>query len=90
MIAKMTGLGVGKFIHTFGDAHIYLNHVEQIKEQCRRTPKNAPTLHIETVKEYIEDYTTDDFKLEGYNPHPRIQGDVSVGLKNLEEDSKND
>lgn len=79
-IAKMTGLEVGQLILTFGDAHIYLNHVEQIKEQMKRTPRPLPQLTVKTVHESIDDYTFEDYELTGYDPHPRIKGAVSVGL----------
>lgn len=82
VVAKMTGLEVGRFIHTFGDAHIYLNHIDQIKLQLSRTPKELPKLTVKTVHDRIEDYTMDDFVLEGYDPHPVIKGKVSVGLDN--------
>lgn len=79
IIAKMTGLEVGRFIHTFGDAHIYLNHVEQLKLQMGRIPKAMPTLEVLNVHENIEDYTMADLKLTGYDPHEGIRGKVSVG-----------
>ena len=80
IVAKMVGLEVGRFIHTLGDAHIYLDHVEQLHLQMSRIPKKLPTLTVKTVHEKIEDYTIDDFELEGYEPHPIIRGRVSVGL----------
>lgn len=79
IIAKMTGLEVGKFIHTFGDAHIYSNHEEQIKLQLSRTPRPMPKLVVKNVHERIEDYTMDDIELIDYNPHPSIKGKLSVG-----------
>lgn len=79
IIAKMTGLEVGKFIHTFGDAHIYSNHEEQIKLQLSRTPRPMPKLIVKTVHDRIEDYTMDDIELIDYNPHPSIKGKLSVG-----------
>jgi thymidylate synthase len=78
-IAKMVGLEVGRFIHTFGDVHIYLNHVDQIKEQMTRDVRPMPKLEILTAHERIEDYTMADVKLTGYDPHPVIKGKVSVG-----------
>ncbi|AMQ66568.1 thymidylate synthase [Bacillus phage Shbh1] len=80
LIAHTLDLKVGKFIHTFGDCHIYLNHTAQIQTQLQRTPKKLPTLHIKQKHEYIGDYSIDDIELIGYNPHPTIKGDVSVGL----------
>jgi thymidylate synthase len=79
IIAKMAGLEVGRFIHTFGDAHIYLNHAEQLKLQLGRAPRQMPKLEVLTVHDRIEDYTMDDLKLIGYEPHPVIKGRVSVG-----------
>lgn len=80
LIAKMTDLEVGEFVHNLGDAHIYLNHIEQVKEQTGRRPKSLPKLHILRKKEYIGDYNIDDIVLEGYDPHPPIKGKLSVGL----------
>jgi thymidylate synthase len=79
LVAKMTGLEVGRLIHTIGDAHIYLNHVDQLKLQLTRSPKRMPILNVKTVHENIEDYTFDDLELIGYDPHPVIKGKVSVG-----------
>jgi thymidylate synthase len=79
LIAKMAGLEVGRFIHTFGDAHIYLNHVEQLKLQMTREPRPMPKLEVLTVHENITDYTMADLKLTGYDPHDLIKGRVSVG-----------
>lgn len=80
MIAKLTGLEVGEFIHTTGDTHIYSNHVEQMKLQITREPRELPTLIINPNKEYrtIEDFTAEDFTFENYNPHPSIKGKVAV------------
>lgn len=80
LIAKMTDLEVGKLIIVTGDSHIYLNHVEQLKEQMKRKPKELPRLVVKTKKDYIEDYTLEDLELIGYDPHPVIKGKVSVGL----------
>ena len=79
MIAQLTGLGVGEFVHTIGDAHIYLNHIDQIKEQLKREPKDLPTLKINPDITDIDQFTIDDFTLEGYDPHPRIRGELSNG-----------
>lgn len=79
LLAKTLGLEVGRFIHTFGDAHIYLNHVEQLKLQMTREPRPMPTLNIKTVKDSIDKYTIDDVELIGYDPHDPIKGRVSVG-----------
>ncbi|QQO40644.1 thymidylate synthase [Bacillus phage 000TH008] len=81
IIAKMTGLKVGKFIHTLGDAHLYSNHLDSVFDQLKRKPKELPKLEVKTVREDIRDYTIDDFELIGYDPHPVIKGKLSVGLK---------
>ncbi|QNK01735.1 thymidylate synthase [Dyella telluris] len=82
IIAFITGLKVGKFIHIIGDAHIYSNHIEQVKEQLTRAPKAYPQLSINRI---TRDVVTDpaqmrfeDFKFEGYDPHPAIKGEVAV------------
>jgi thymidylate synthase len=79
MIAHLTGLEVGEFIHTFGDCHVYLNHIEQVQEQLRRKPKPLPTLKINRKIESIDDFKWEDFSLIEYNPYPTIKGSVSVG-----------
>ncbi|MER2007430.1 MAG: thymidylate synthase [Psychrobacillus sp.] len=79
MIAQQTGLEVGEFIHTLGDAHLYLNHIEQAKLQLTREPRELPELVIKRNPDSIFEYSIDDFELIGYNPYPSIKGDVSVG-----------
>lgn len=78
MVAHATGLKPGEFIHTFGDAHIYLNHMEQVKEQLSRTPRQLPKITLNPAVKNIFDYTYEDFHIEGYNPYPPIKGTVSV------------
>ena len=78
MIAHVTGLGVGEFVHTLGDAHIYLNHIEQIKEQLKRDPRPLPKLKIKRQVQNIDDFTFDDFEIVGYDPHPHIPGKVAI------------
>lgn len=78
MIAHVTGLKAGEFIHTFGDVHIYNNHLEQIKLQLDREVRPLPTLKLDENVTSIFDFTYDDFTLEGYDPHPHIKGTVSV------------
>lgn len=78
MIAQVVGLEPGEFIHTFGDAHIYTNHFDQIEEQLTRAPRPLPTMKINPEITNIFDFTYDDFTLEGYDPHPLIRGAVSV------------
>lgn len=86
IIAKMTGLKVGKLIYSVGDAHIYVNHLDLLKSQMEREPREMPQLEVKTVHENIEDYTLDDITLTGYDAHPTIKGKLSTGLK--EEDNK--
>ena len=78
MIAQVCGLKPGEFIHTMGDAHIYSNHVEQIKLQLSREPKALPHMKINPNVKSIFDFTIDDFKLEDYDPYPAIKGEVAV------------
>lgn len=78
MIAHLTDLEVGEFVHTLGDAHIYLNHVDQIKEQLNREPRALPELFITSKIHNIEQFWFEDFEMEGYDPHPAIKGEVSV------------
>lgn len=79
MIAQVTGLYAKEFIHTFGDAHIYKNHIEQIHTQLEREPKKLPTLKLNPNIKYIEDFEYSDIEFEGYDPHPLIRGKVSAG-----------
>lgn len=78
LIAKATGLEVGEFIHTIGDAHIYSNHLDQVKEQLERTPHPAPKLKFKQVHDSIFDYEPGDIVVEGYDPHPTIKAPVAV------------
>jgi thymidylate synthase len=78
MIANVTNLELGDFVHTFGDAHIYLNHVEQVKLQLTREPRPLPKMVINPNVKSIFDYSFDDFKLEDYDPHPHIKGAIAV------------
>lgn len=78
MIAQVCGLGVGEFVHTMGDAHIYSNHVEQIKLQLSREPKKLPTMKINPNVKSIFDFKIEDFELENYECWPRIKGEVAV------------
>ena len=77
MMAKATGLQPGDFVHTFGDAHLYLNHVEQAELQLTRSPRPFPTMHI-ADKTDLFGFEEGDFRLEGYDPHPHIKAPVSV------------
>ncbi|WP_226666746.1 thymidylate synthase [Metabacillus litoralis] len=78
MMAQATDLEVGEFVHTFGDVHIYTNHLEQIHEQLQREPHTLPTLKINNQVKSIFDFNFDDFSFENYEPHPHIKGAVSV------------
>lgn len=77
MIAKECGLQPGDFVHTLGDAHLYLNHVEQADEQLSREPRQLPTLRLNPDVKSIFDYTYDDIELIGYDPHPAIKAPLS-------------
>ena len=78
MIAQVTGLEVGDFVHTFGDAHIYSNHFEQVNEQLSRDFRPLPTMKLNSNIKSIFDFTYQDFELIGYDPHPLIKGAVAV------------
>ena len=77
MIAKECGLEAGDFVHTLGDAHLYLNHLEQAQEQLKREPRKLPKMHLRDGVKSIFDYIYDDFELEGYDPHPAIKAPLS-------------
>ena len=77
MIAKECGLEPGEFVHTLGDAHLYLNHLEQAEEQLSREPRKLPTMVLNPSVSSIFDYTFEDFTLEGYDPHPAIKAPLS-------------
>lgn len=78
MIASVAKLKPGNFIHTFGDVHLYLNHLEQAKEQLSRTPRPLPQMRINPDVTSIFDFKYEDFTLEGYEPHPAIRAEVAV------------
>jgi thymidylate synthase len=78
MVAQVTNLKPGEFIHTFGDAHIYLNHIEQVKTQLKREPLKLPTMVINPAVNDIEKFKYEDFTLVNYEAHPHIKGEVSV------------
>lgn len=78
MIAQVCNLELGDFVHTFGDAHIYLNHIEQVQLQLSRTPFELPTLTINPEVKSIFDFKYEDFTLNNYNAHPHIKGEVAV------------
>lgn len=78
MVAQVCDLEAGDFIHTLGDAHIYSNHIEQVKEQISREVRTLPTMKLNPEIKNIFDFTYEDFQLEGYDPHPHIKGAVAV------------
>jgi len=78
MMAQVTGLEAGDFVHTFGDAHLYLNHLEQADLQLSRTPHSLPAMRINPDVQDLFAFTFDDFELQGYDPHPHIKAPVAV------------
>ena|SRR5215216_7357068 len=78
MVAQVTGLRVGEFIHTFGDAHLYLNHLEQAREQLARPPRPLPRLRLNPAVTDLFAFRYEDFTLESYEPHPHIKAAVAV------------
>jgi thymidylate synthase len=78
MIAQVCGLRVGEFVHTIGDAHIYSNHVDAVREQLSRKPHGAPVMMLNSEPKEIDDFTYEDFRLGRYDPHPAIKGTVAV------------
>ena len=78
MIAQVCDLDAGEFVHTFGDVHLYNNHIEQARLQLTRTPFALPTMNINSAVKNIFDFTFEDFKLENYQSHPAIKAAVAV------------
>ncbi len=78
MMARMTGYKPGEFIHTLGDAHIYLNHLDQVKLQLTREPRSLPVMTLNEGVKDIFSYSYEDFSLAGYDPYPAIKGEISV------------
>jgi thymidylate synthase len=78
MVAQVTGLQAGEFIHTFGDAHLYLNHLEQARLQLSREPRPLPAMRVNPAVTDLFAFQYEDFTLEGYDPHPHIKAEVAV------------
>lgn len=78
MMAQVTGLEPGDFVHTLGDAHLYLNHLKQVDTQLERTPRQLPTMEINPDVKSIFDFRFEDFNLTGYDPYPTIKAPIAV------------
>ncbi|HYD34679.1 MAG TPA: thymidylate synthase [Vitreimonas sp.] len=88
IIAQVTGYEPGEFVHMVGDAHIYSNHYDQVREQISREPRPFPTIKINPAKKNIDDFVFEDFEIVGYDPHPPIKGEITVVGGFKEEDRK--
>jgi thymidylate synthase len=78
MVAQVCGLQPGCFVHTFGDLHLYTNHLEQARLQLTRGPRPRPAMQINPAVTDIHDFKFEDFQLSGYNPHPAIKAPIAV------------
>jgi thymidylate synthase len=78
MVAQVTGLQLGDFIHTSGDTHLYLNHIEQARLQLSRAPRKLPVMKLNPAVKDLFAFRYEDFTLEGYDPHPHIKAEVAV------------
>jgi len=78
MVARVTGLRPGEFVHTFGDAHLYVNHLDQARLQLSREPRPLPTMTLSRAAARLEEFRYEDFQLAGYDPHPHIAAPVAV------------
>ena len=78
MVAQVTGLEVGDFVHTLGDAHLYLNHIEQARQQLEREPRVLPVLRLNSERRQLDEFDLDDIEVLGYDPHPLIRAPIAV------------
>jgi thymidylate synthase len=78
MVAQVTGLEAGDFVHTLGDAHLYLNHLEQAREQLQRQPRALPELRLDSACRALDDFTIESVAIHGYDPHPAIRAPIAV------------
>ena len=78
MVAQVCGLKPREFVHTFGDLHIYKNHLEQVREQLSREPRELPTMKLNPARKELDEFVYEDFSLENYNPHPAIKAPIAV------------
>src|SRR5437868_2405196 len=78
MMAQVTGLKPGDFVHAYGDTHLYVNHLEQVDEQLKRKPRKLPTMWINPAVKSIDDFKFEDFELKDYNPYPAIKAPIAV------------
>ena len=78
MVAQVCGLKAKEFVHTFGDLHIYKNHLNQVKEQLSREPRALPKMTLNPDRKELDEFVYEDFVLEGYDPHPTIKAPIAV------------
>lgn len=78
MVAQVVGLKPGDYVHTFGDVHIYLNHLDQVKEQLSRDPRPLPTLQLNPERQRLDDFEFEDFELIAYDPYPAIKAPIAI------------